>query len=165
MVKSTQKGNQFEKEVKTILEGDGYLVEGQHRKVMWIRDKFTGAMKMIMCGRDIFGVDLIAKKLGEKTRWIQVSTLSQKSAKQKQVLIFPWTLEHESVELWLRLDGKRSFRVFILVTADTATGLGLDHRSQFVEAEQRDLKRSNKDEKDTNGPKGLEGEVASEYPE
>lgn len=164
MMKSTQKGNQYEKEVKTILEGDGYLVEGQHRKVMWIRDKYTGAMKMIMAGRDIFGVDLIAKKLGERTRWIQVSTLSQKSAKQKQVLVFPWTLEHESVELWLRLEGKRSFRVFILVTADTATGMGLDHRIQFVEADQRDLKRSTNG-KDTDGIEGPEEKVASEYPE
>ncbi|SRR5260221_180860 len=161
-MKSTVKGNLYEKEVKTILEGDGYLVEGQHRKVMWIRDKYTGAMKMIMAGRDIFGVDLIAKKLGERTRWIQVSTLSQKSVKQKQVLIFPWTLEHESVELWLRLDGKRSFRVFILVTADTATGMGLDHRIQFVEADQRDLKGSKHEEK-IDGPEGLEGAVASEY--
>lgn len=164
MMKSTQKGNLYEKEVKTILESDGYLVEGQHRKVMWIRDKFTGAMKMIMAGRDIFGVDLIAKKLGERTRWIQVSTLSQKSAKQKQVLIFPWTLEHESVELWLRLEGKRSYRVFILVNADTASGLGLDHRSQFVEAEQRDLKGA-KNGKDTEGTSGTEEAVASEYPE
>src|SRR5579863_5898839 len=113
-MKSTTKGNQYEKECKTILESQGWMVEGQHRKVMWIRDKYTGQMKMIMSGRDIYGCDLIAKKLGQKTRWIQVSTLSQKSAKQKQVLIFPWTLEHESVELWLRLEGKRAYRVFVL---------------------------------------------------
>jgi len=154
MMKSTQKGNQYEKEVKTILESQGWMVEGQHRKVMWIRDFKTGQMKMIMAGRDIFGVDLIAKKKGERTRWIQVSTLTQKSAKQKQVMVFPWTLEHESVELWLRLDGKRSFRVFILNAAGT-----------FAEAEQQDLKRSKNDEEDTEGPEGLKGQVASEYPE
>jgi len=164
-MKSTQKGNLYEKEVKTILEGDGYLVEGQHRKVMWIRDYKTGEMKMIMAGRDIFGVDLIAKKLGERTRWIQVSTLTQKSAKQKQVMVFPWTLEHESVELWLRLEGKRSFRVFILVSADSASGLGLDHRIQWVEAIQRDLKRSKNEKENTDGPEGLEEKMASECPE
>jgi hypothetical protein len=153
-MKSTQKGNIYEKEVKTILEGNGYMVEGQHRKVMWIRDKYTGVMKMIMAGRDIFGVDLIAKKLGQKTRWIQVSTLTQKSAKQKQVLVFPWTLEHESVELWLRLEGKRSYRVFIL----QLDGI-------FHEGAQQDLKRSNKNEEDTDGSEGLESKVASEYPE
>jgi hypothetical protein len=154
MMKSTQKGNQYEKEVKTILEGNGWQVEGQHRKVMWIRDKFTGAMKMIMAGRDIFGVDLIAKKLGEKTRWIQVSTLTQKSAKQKQVLVFPWTLEHESVELWLRLDGKRSFRVFIL----QPDGI-------FHEGAQQDLKRSTNEKEITDGVERFEEQVASEHPE
>lgn len=153
-MKSTQKGNLYEKEVKTILEADGYMVEGQHRKVMWIRDKYTGAMKMIMAGRDIFGVDLIAKKLGEKTRWIQVSTLSQKSAKTKQVMVFPWTLEHESVELWLRLEGKRSFRVFIL-----------QPNRLFVESAQQDLKRSKENEEDTNGIERFEKEVAAEHPE
>lgn len=163
-MKATQKGNLYEKEVKTILEGQGWMVEGQHRKVMWIRDKYTGAMKMIMAGRDIFGVDLIAKKLGEKTRWIQVSTLSQKSAKTKQVMVFPWTLEHESVELWLRLEGKRSFRVFKLVSANESKSLGLKCEDQFVECEQQDLKRS-KNEENTDGIERLETEVATEYPE
>ena len=153
-MKSTQKGNLYEKEVKTILESQGWLVEGQHRKVMWIRDFRTGQMKMIMTGRDIFGVDLIAKKKGERTRWIQVSTLTQKSAKQKQVMAFPWTLEHESVELWLRLEGKRSFRVFILNTAGT-----------FAEAAQQDLKRSQPNEENTDGTEGTEDKVAEEYPE
>jgi hypothetical protein len=157
-MKSTQKGNIYEKECKTILESQGWMVEGQHRKVMWIRDFRTGQMKMIMAGRDIFGVDLIAKKLGQKTRWIQVSTLTQKSAKQKQVLVFPWTLEYESVELWLRLDGKRSFRTFVL-TED------VDSARYFVETEQQDLKRSKTDEKDTDGSAGVEDKVADEYPE
>ena len=152
MMKSTAKGNQYEKECKTILESQGWMVEGQHRKVMWIRDKFTGEMKMIMAGRDIFGVDLIAKKIGERTRWIQVSTLSQKSAKQKQVMVFPWTLEHESVELWLRLDGKRSFRVFILNKEGT-----------FAEAAQQDLKGAKNAEKD-DGTERSTSEVAEEYP-
>lgn len=150
---STQKGNQYEKEVKTILEADGWHVEGQHRKVMWLRDKITGAMKMIMAGRDIYGCDLIAKKQGEKTRWIQVSTLGQKSSKQKQVLMFGWTLAYESVELWLRLDGKRTFRVF-----------KLQEGGLFLEGEQQDLKRKT-NEKETDGVEGSEDKVAQEYPE
>jgi hypothetical protein len=153
-MKSTTKGNLYEKEVKTILESQGYLVEGQHRKVMWIRDKYTGAMKMIMAGRDIFGVDLIAKKLGERTRWIQVSTVTQKSAKQKQVLVFPWTLEHESVELWLRIEGKRSYRVFHLGKEGT-----------FYEVDQQDLKRSKNETETVDGIERFEKEVASEHPE
>lgn len=137
-MKSTQKGNQFEGEARKILEAQGWLVEGQHRKVMWIRDKKTGLMKMIMAGRDIYGCDLIAKKRGQRTKWLQVSTVSQKASKQRQVLIFPWTLEHEDVELWLRIDGKRAFRVFKYVSAGMAAGMGLDAVAQFVECEQQD---------------------------
>jgi hypothetical protein len=157
-MKSTAKGNQFEKEVKTILEAQGWMVEGQHRKVMWIRDKYTDQMKMIMAGRDIYGCDLIAKKLGEKTRWIQVSTLTQKSAKQKQVLAFPWTLAYETVELWLRLDGKRSFRVFRLLTEG-------DKEEKFIEMDQQDLKRSKNGTELPQGLEGLEEKMATEYPE
>lgn len=125
-MKSTAKGNAYEREVRDILEAQGWLVEGQHRKVMWIKDKYTGQMKMIMSGRDIFGCDLIAKKAGEKTRWIQVSTVTQKSAKEKQICVFPWTLEHESPELWLRIDGKRAFRVFLMMV-----------NQEFVETDQQ----------------------------
>lgn len=120
---STQKGNNYEREVKEILQEQGWIVEGQHRKVMWIRDKYTGQMKMIMAGRDIYGCDLIAKKQGNRSRWIQVSTVTQKSSKQKQVLSFPWTLDYEDVELWLRIEGKRAYRVFKLTLGAAFTEL------------------------------------------
>jgi hypothetical protein len=106
-MKSTQKGNQYEKEVKLILQAKGWHVEGQHRKVM-----FLGPGKMIMAGRDIYGCDLICKKQGEKTLWIQVSTIENKSKKEKQVKEFPWTLEHESLQLWLRVKGAKKYRVY-----------------------------------------------------
>lgn len=111
-MKSTQKGNQYEREVRDILAAQGWTVEGQHRKVMYIRDRWTGQMKLIMAGRDIFGCDLVAKKQGQKSKWVQVSTVPQKAAKIRQVMLFPWTLEHEDIELWLRIDGKRAFRRF-----------------------------------------------------
>jgi hypothetical protein len=159
-MKSTQKGNIYEREVKTVLESQGWLVEGQHRKVMYIRDKYTGQMKLIMAGRDVFGVDLIAKKLGEKTRWIQVSTVAQKSVKQKQVRVFPWTLEHESVELWLRIEGKRAFRVFIAVRSASQ-----DPTLDFAEVETQSVPKEAKHEEDTEGSKRLTSQMASEYPE
>lgn len=106
--KSTQKGNQWEREAKTILEKAGWIVEGQHRQI-----SFLGPGRMIMKGRDPFGVDLIAKKKGEKTRWIQVSSVGNLSKKKKQVLEFPWTLEYETLEIWGRLNGKKEFRTFI----------------------------------------------------
>jgi hypothetical protein len=153
-MKSTQKGNQYEKEAKTVLERDGWHVEGQHRKVLYIKDKFTGQMKLIMAGRDIYGCDLIAKKLGLKTKWIQVSTVTQKSSKERQVLLFPWSLEFEEVELWLRVHGKREFRVFRLVSG-----------AKFVEIDTRSLKGDKNDEESMDGDEGLEEKMASEYPE
>lgn len=120
-MKSTQKGNQYEKEVKDILESDGWHVEGQHRKIKWIKDWKTGLLRMVMAGRDIYGCDLIAKKIDQRTRWIQVSTVENKSKKEQQVLSFPWTLEHESVELWLRIKGKKAFRVFSLEVCGDVT--------------------------------------------
>lgn len=138
-MKSTQKGNQYEKEVKDILIREKWLVEGQHRKVLYIKDKFTGQMKLIMAGRDIYGCDLVAKKFGERTRWIQVSTVPQKSVKERQVLEFPWTLEHESVELWLRVHGKREFRVFLLQDVE-------NNARKFVEVETKSCKGDDSEE-------------------
>lgn len=107
-MKATQKGNQFEREVKDILEAQGYAVFRQHRRPLFMKGK------MITVGSDIFGCDMIAKKKGERSRWIQVSTVENKSKKEQQVLAFPWNLAFEDVELWLRVDGKRQYRRFVL---------------------------------------------------
>ena len=153
-MKSTQKGNSYEREVRDILLREKWLVEGQHRKVSYIKDKFTGQMKLIMAGRDIYGCDLIAKKPFEKTRWIQVSTVPQKSVKAKQVLQFPWNLNHEDVELWLRVHGKRMFRIFKRTLACDAVGMGLTNEDQWVECEEKYVKGD--DNEEIEYPEGLE---------
>lgn len=102
-----KKGNLYEREVKKILENLGWIVEGQHRRIMFLKGK------LIMVGRDIFGCDLIAKKLGEKTRFIQVSTKVNKSGKIKQVNNYPWNYEHDMVEIWLRQNRKRIYDIYI----------------------------------------------------
>src|ERR1041385_3065865 len=132
-MKSTQKGNQYEREVKAILESQGWTVEGQHRKVM-----FLGPGKMIMAGRDIFGCDIVAKKAGERTRWIQVSTVENKSKKEKQVLGYPINLDHESIERWLRIPKKKAYRRFTLERVvkevyEGEEGVGTAVVSVFVE--------------------------------
>ena len=152
-MKSTQKGNQYEREARDILVREDYLVEGQHRRVMYIRDKKTGLMKLIMAGRDIFGCDLIAKKSGFKTKWIQVSTVPQKSVKEKQVLEFPINFEYEDYELWLRVHGKREFRVFAL-TFNANNG-----EYYFAETETKFVKGDKNGTKDSEGTEGFEKEV------
>lgn len=111
-MKSVVKGNTFEKEVKEYLEKNGWEVFRQHRKPMFI------AGRMITAGADIFGCDLVAKKLSFKPLWVQVSTFENIGHKKEQVMKFSWTLEHERLQIWGRLSGVKEYRVFEL------TGLG-----------------------------------------
>jgi hypothetical protein len=120
------KGNQYEIEVKKHLEAEGWTVFRQHRKPLWIKKR------MITVGADIFGCDIIAKKKGHLTKWIQVSADGAKSKKEDQLNEFPWDTNHESVEIWLRVEGKKAFRVFML-EGSVLPGGGLGQ--QFVEKE------------------------------
>jgi hypothetical protein len=104
--KSTAKGNKFEIEVRNILESAGWKVFRQHRKPMFIKGR------MITVGADIFGCDMICKKDHEKTLWIQVSTISNKSAKIKQVYLEPWNYAVDRVQVWCRIPGKKFYQVF-----------------------------------------------------
>jgi hypothetical protein len=101
------KGNQYEIEVKKILETDGWKVFRQHRKPIFIKGH------MVTMGADIFGCDIVAKKEGEIPRWIQVSTVTNKLDKIRQVMEHPWNWEHEKVEVWCRVERKKEFRVFV----------------------------------------------------
>jgi len=130
MNNSTAKGNQHEIEVKKHLELEGWAVFRVHKKAIYIPGK--GARKgckkacgccfrgnMILVGADAFGSDLICKKKGEKTRWIQVGAEGAKSKKEKQLLEHTWNLDHETAEVWLRIEGKKAYRVFLLERVDT----------------------------------------------
>jgi hypothetical protein len=105
---SKAKGSGYEREVRDILQADGYKIFRCHRKPIFIKGK------MLTMGADIFGCDIVAKKAGEKTRWIQVSTVENKSKKEKQIMEHPLTVHYETYELWLRIDGKKAFRRFML---------------------------------------------------
>ena len=102
---AVSKGNQYELEAKKTLEFSGWKVFRQHRKPLFIKGK------MIAVGCDIFGCDLVAKMMGAKAAWIQVSTPENLSAKKVQVNEHPITLEHETYEIWSRLNGKKEFEV------------------------------------------------------
>lgn len=108
MVKSNsyQKGNKYELEAKKTLENDGWLVFKQHRKPVYMKGR------LIMMGCDIFGCDIVAKKLGFKPRWIQVSTEDNLHKKIIQIKEFPWNFQYEEAEVWCRVTGKREFKVY-----------------------------------------------------
>lgn len=122
------KGNEYEREVKKYLEATNFSVFRCHRKPIFIKGK------MLTMGADIFGCDIVAKKIGLKPKWIQVSTVENKSKKVAQVEVFPWNLAYEDVELWLRIPGKKAYRIFVLVETvreviddpDSGVGVGFD---------------------------------------
>lgn len=108
MASSVQRGNKFEIEVKKHLEDQGWSVFRQHRKPLYMKGR------MITVGADIFGCDMVCKKKGERTLWIQVSTDGHKSKKAQQLLEHPWNLMNEDVEIWLRVIGRKAYRRFCL---------------------------------------------------
>lgn len=123
MASNKARGDAHELEVKAYHEALGWTVFKQHRKVVgmiFVKDKRTGTMKMLprMAGADIFGCDMICKKRGELTKWIQVGADGAKSKKEKQLNEFQWDTNHESVEIWLRVEGKKTYRVFVLERVD-----------------------------------------------
>lgn len=130
MPSNKAKGDAHELEVKDYLEALGWTVFKQHRKVagmFFVFDKRTGQKKMMprMKGADIFGCDIIAKKPGELTRWIQVGAEGAKSKKEAQLNEFYWDTDHETTEIWLRVEGKKTYRVWVLKRVDSPdTGPG-----------------------------------------
>lgn len=124
MKSSTQKGNAHEIEVKKHHEAQGWKVFRVHKKAIWIDGK------MILIGADAFGADLICKREGAKPKWIQVGADGAKTKKEAQLLEHPWNLEHEEAEVWLRIEGKKEYKVYRLM-AIPVDGAGPRH--EFVQ--------------------------------
>lgn len=119
MASNKARGDAHELEVVHYLEAEGWTVFKQHRKVAGMIPTKRGWMPR-MAGSDIFGCDIIAKKKGHLTRWIQVGAEGNKSKKEDQLNEFYWDTNHESVEIWLRVKGKKAYRVFVLARVDVS---------------------------------------------
>lgn len=95
-----QKGNEFQREIKVYLTKEGWVVHNQ-----------TPGGRYNL-NRDIFGCDLIAKKMN-KTLWIQATMDSHKTRKLKEILRFPWSLS-DDVQIWMKRENSIDiFRVDI----------------------------------------------------
>lgn len=116
MSNSTAKGNQHEIEVKKHLEAEGWAVFRVHKKAIFIKGR------MVLIGADAFGSDLICKKKGELPRWIQVGAAGAKSKKEDQLLEHTWDTKHETVEIWLRIEGKKAYQVYLLESVELSGG-------------------------------------------
>lgn len=89
-------GNLYEKYCKAYLEAEGYVC---HRATASMKNvgKF-----FVSQANDVFScIDIIAKKKGERTRWIQVTSENVGiGVKAKKMEVVPWTPEHDCVEVW-----------------------------------------------------------------
>jgi hypothetical protein len=108
------KGTAIELTAIKLLEHQGYKI---HRCVR------TGVKRGKMYysqSNDVFGcIDLIAKKAGERTRWIQVTADGGIGRKKNDLAEVPWDSLFDSVEIWRWVGTKRGRK-------DKRTGEKLD---------------------------------------
>lgn len=120
-----RKGTRTERIAADLLESEGYTV---HRCIKAVVRK---GPRWITIGNDIFGnIDLIAKKQGERTRWIQVTSASSIGRKRADLESTPWEQAHDSVEIWRWVGPRRGglpahFQRYLL-----DEGFALDHANR-----------------------------------
>ncbi len=99
-VNTSAKGTAIELRAIKILESWGYTV---HRCVR------TGVKRGKMYfsqSNDVFGcIDLVAKKRGERTRWVQVTADGGVGRKKDDLAEVPWDPLFDQVEIWRWVGG------------------------------------------------------------
>jgi hypothetical protein len=99
-VNTSSKGTAIELAAIKVLEAEGYKV---HRCV---RTGIKRGPLYISQSNDVFGcIDLVAKKKGTRTRWIQVTADSGVGRKKKDLDEVPWDPTFDSVEIWRWVGG------------------------------------------------------------
>lgn len=96
MVNKAAKGTRIELKAIKIMESMGYTV---HRCV---RTHVKRGGMFISQSNDVFGcIDLIGKKHGHPTLWVQVTTKTVSiGSKMKDLHEVPWDDLHDKVEIW-----------------------------------------------------------------
>lgn len=92
---TNRKGVRLERVAIKVLESKPYAV---HRTIRHVVRKKG---RVLSISSDIYGcIDLIAKRKGERTRWIQVTTATSIRKRIADFAKVPWSPEHDVVELW-----------------------------------------------------------------
>src|SRR5581483_10985300 len=99
-VNRSKKGTAIELAALKLLQAEGYTV---HRCVR------TGVRRgplFISQSNDVFGcIDLVAKKRGQRTRWIQATADGGIGRKKADLAEVPWDPLYDSVEIWRWVGG------------------------------------------------------------
>jgi len=119
-----RKGREVENRAVQHLKACGYVV---HR---CIRNGVQRGGRWHSAGNDVWGcIDLLAKKRGERVRFIQVTSGSNLVGKRGQLEAVPWDSAWECVEIWRWVKPRRGapghFQRYLL-----DEGYALDHSNR-----------------------------------
>ena len=102
-MKSTrQKGNEFQDFCAAWLRDQGYDVYNQKTVAKRIK-----AGVWISLRQDIFGMDILAIKTGEKPLFLQATAHSNVQKRLDEILRHPWPLQFVTVQVWQKKDNKQ----------------------------------------------------------
>ncbi len=102
-MKSTrQKGNEFQDFCAAWLRDQGYDVYNQKTVAKRIK-----AGVWISLRQDIFGMDILAIKTGEKPLFLQATSHTNVQKRLDEILRHPWPLQFVTVQVWQKKDNKQ----------------------------------------------------------
>ena len=106
------KGNQLQDWIQKWLEERGWTVHNQ--KTVSRAIPIKGKTVFVSQRQDIFGcIDLICKKQGRKTLFIQATMHGGKGKKREDLKAVPWNNTVDDVQIWMDRGGK-SIDIFCL---------------------------------------------------
>lgn len=98
---TTGTGAAIEIQARDVLQTDGWLVHRVTRA-----SHHVGGGRYVNNANDVFACDLICKKAGHETRWIQVTGGRAIGRKKANLELVPWH-ENDDVEIWRFVGGGR----------------------------------------------------------
>jgi len=111
-MKSTrQKGNQFQDWCASWLTHQGYDVYNQKTVAKLIKTQKHGLI-WVSQRQDIFGMDILAMKTGEKPIFIQATRHSGVQKRLDEILTHSWPLDHVVVQVWQKKDKEINIKAF-----------------------------------------------------
>ena len=145
MTNYSRRGYAIEALAVDVLRDLGYVV---HRS---IRSSSKRGGFWMSHSNDIWGcIDIVAKRRGERMRYIQVTTEKGIGEKKRDLGAVPWDVHLESVEIWKWIHGSKSStkgpnrgRTFLMYSLDEAYAVARV-LGPFSVAEAKALKEKNR---------------------
>lgn len=129
MKKRMARGKEFQRWVKRWMEGKGWMVFNSTMRPRWVPGSGEGRGVWVSKNNDIFGcVDLIGKKEGRRTAWIQATMDGHVERRIEKLGLVPWWEEADAVFVFMKRGD--CVRILNYMDVERARGFGVE-----VEAE------------------------------